>query len=316
MVLNEMIRLFIDSRRRGTGGARKKCSSKTITIYEDNLRVFEGFLLSEVKDGGITRYESIRRMHMVQFLDWLEAKESSGVWAKATVLQILRTLRTFFRWVDTDEDCQLYELRGLHRYLPAIEKNPMRNDIPQLDKLRSFKNDFNTDDTWEYRDFVATCLMLATGMRLGEVCNIKVKDVLFDQRLVVVIGKQGPRPVGLTKDILLLIKAWMKRRSTCRYAQDSEYLFVSKRAPQMTVDSFGQSFRKHRIKHGLPRITAHTMRHVFSTNFLRKGGDIEKLRLMTGHTTYETLRGYLHLAKIGSESVQKELERVNLLKEL
>jgi site-specific recombinase XerD len=316
VILNEMVRLFIDSRRRGTTGARRKCSSKTVKIYEDNLRVFENYLQTEVKDGGLTRYESIRRLHIVGFLDWLEKKESSGDWAKATALQILRTLRTFFRWVDLDEDCQLYELKGLQKYLPAIVKNPRRLDIPQLSDMRSFKNGFNTDDTWEYRDFVATGLMLSTGIRLGEVCNIKLNEVLFDQKLVVVIGKTGPRPISLSTDVLLLIKGWLKRRVNCRYAKDSEYLFVSKRASQMTVGSFGQSFRKHRIKKGLPRITAHTMRHLFATNWLNKGGDMEKLRLMTGHTSYEMLKDYLHVTKIGSKSMQKEVERVNLLKEL
>jgi site-specific recombinase XerD len=316
VVLQEMVSLFMDSRKRGTTGARRKCSKKTLDIYESNLKTFMNFLQTEVKDGGLTKYESIRRLHVTQFLDWLDTKEQSGEWAKATVLQILRTLRTFFRWVDLDEDCQLYELKGLQRYLPAIPKNPRRLDIPQNKELRSFKNSFDTDSKWGYRDYVATCLMIDTGIRLGEVCNLRVDHVLLEEKCMIVNGKTGPRPVAITGDMVRLLKGWMKRRTLCSQAKDSPYVFVSKYKPKMDVDAFGKSFRKHRSKYGLSRITAHTFRHSFCTNYLRKGGDIEKLRLMTGHTTYEMLKEYLHLAKIGGNAVQEELEKVSLLKEV
>lgn len=312
MILDEMVKLFIDSRKRGTTGAKKKCAPSTVKIYEDNLKTFMGFLQSETKDGGVTQYKSIRRLHIVQFLDWLDKKQL----AKASKLQVLGSLRTFFKWVDLDEDCELQELKGMQKWLPAIEKKPRRLDIPALKDLRSFKNNFNTDDTWEYRDYIATCLMMDTGIRLGEVCNLRLDGVKLEEKTIIVNGKQGMRLVPITNDMIRLFKGWLKRRVLCRYSEGSPYVFISKRGPQMDDNGFGKSFRKHRKKFDLPRISAHTFRHAFSTNYLRKGGDIEKLRNITGHTTYEMLKDYLHLAKLGGEEAQKELEKVSLLKEL
>ena len=313
MILQEMVSLFLDSRKRGTTGARKKCTAKTRDVYEANLKLFLGFLQAEVPGGGVGQYKSIKRTHLHQFMDWMDAKVTAGSWSRATVLQVLRTLRVFFRWVDKDEDCQEAELKGLQRYLPAIEKNPRRTDIPEVVELSKFKNSFNTDSKIGYRNYVVTCLLLDTGLRISEVCNLEMSHVLFDQKMLIVTGKTGTRPVAMTLDMIKLLKGWLKRRDQFPYASDSTFVFVSKYAPKMDAHGFAQVFRKHFGKNGLPRITAHTFRHAFCTNYLRKGGDMERLRMMTGHATYDMLREYVHAAQMGSVASQKELERVSLL---
>lgn len=316
MILTEMIALFMDSRKRGTTGARKRCSPATLKIYTDNLRVFENFLQSEVPGGGVTKYESIRRMHIVQFCDWLDARIEAGELAKASVYQVLRTIRTLFLWVDKDEDCQIQELKGYQRWLPAIPKNPRRLDIPPSVDLKKFKNSFNTDNRWGYRDYVITCLLLTNGMRLGELCNLTVDNILWAEKLLYVSGKQGARAVPVTGEMLRLLKGWLKRREGCEKAKDSPHVFISKRSAKLDVNAVGQRFRKHCKKYGLPRITAHTFRHSFCTDYLKQGGDIAKLKDITGHTTLEQLMAYTHLARLGGKSAQEELERVNRLREV
>lgn len=316
MMLEETIRLFLDSRKRGMTGARRKAQPKTMLIYESNLRCFYTYLQTEVVGGGIAKYDHIKRVHLIQFFDWMDKKQESGEWAKATLLQVLRSLRTFFRWIDLDEDCQQEGYKGLQRWLPHIEKNPRRTDIPQVSDLKAFAGSFNTANRWGYRDYVATKLMMDTGIRLGEVCNLRIDHIKLKEHQMVVTGKTGPRTVNFTKDLEVLIKGWLKRREGCVTAKESPYLFVSKYAPQMDVNGFGQRFRKHCKKYGLPRISAHSLRHSFCTNYLQKGGSIERLRLQTGHSSFEMLRDYVHLGKLGSGEAQKELEKVSLLKDV
>jgi integrase/recombinase XerD len=313
VVLEYMLKVFIDSRKRGTTGARKKCTERTLEIYRYNLGMFFDWLQ---KEHGVAGYKDIARLHIVQFLDWLEAKEAAGEWKRATTLQMLRCLRTFFRWVDKDEECQDANLRGVQRWLPMIEKCPRRTDIPQIADIKSFKNSFNTSNKWGYRNYVATCLLINNGIRIGELCNLKINDVQFEDKKLIVSGKTGTRLVPFTDDVGRLLKGWLKRRQQCGKYADSPYLFISKRSEKMDPNAFQQAFRKHRLKAGLPRISAHTFRHVFCTNYLKKGGDIAKLQTVSGHSSMQMLSEYLHLAKLGSKSVQDEMERVNLLKEL
>jgi site-specific recombinase XerD len=207
-------------------------------------------------------------------------------------------------------------LAGLQRYLPAIQANPARTDIPPNADLKKFKNAFNTSDTWGFRNYVVTCLMIDTGVRAGEVCNLKLNAIRMDERSMIVDGKTGPRLVRFTREMERLLRGWLRRRPQCGRADASEYVFVSKRGDQMDPNTIGQAFRKLRKVHSLPRISAHTFRHAFCTNFCGKDGNLERLRMLTGHRSLQTLMKYLHLSEVSSKEMGEELERVSLLKDI
>jgi integrase len=67
---------------------------------------------------------------------------------------------------------------------------------------------------------------------------------------------------------------------------------------------------------GLGGVSAHTFRHAYATNYLRKGGNMENLRVNMGHSTYDMVRRYLDLARQGSKEALAELEMVSLLKQV
>jgi site-specific recombinase XerD len=312
MTLDVMVKMFLDTRKRGVAGARRKCTAKTVKIYRDNLELFVNFVETEC---GVTAYEDVKRIHMNAFYDWMDEKVKSKRWSRSTVLQVLRSLRALFHWVDKDEDCRDENLRGIHRWLPTIEKTPRRTDMPEITDVRKFTNYFDTGNRWHYRDYVITCLMLTNGVRAGEVCNLTIDGMKLDELTLIVSGKTGTRLVPITKDMARMLKGWMKRREGTTHA-DSPYVFVSKRGPKMEVGALGMNFRRHTAKYNLPRMSPHTFRHLFCTHYLKNGGDIEKLRNITGHTSYAMLMDYLHLAKVGGQAAKDELEKVNLLKDL
>lgn len=316
MLLEEMVEMFLASRKRGDDGARKKCSPVTIEIYRRNLSIFLNYLQTETKEGGTTTYAAIKRMHIKSLVSWADEKNESGVWSRATVLQLLRALKAFFHWVDADEDCQAMELKGLQRHLPTIEKNPSRKFIPSAEQMRKFKNSFDTDNLWGYRNFVATSLMLTNGMRVGEICNLRIDQMKLDERIIIADGKTGPRLVPITNEVVRLLRGWIKRRGQGHYAVESPYVFISKRGCQMEPNGFGQAFRKHVKDNGLEKATPHTLRHFFATNYLRSGGNILRLKSITGHTSIAMLQDYVHLGDAGSKEAVDDLERYSPLKNL
>lgn len=312
MKLDYMYRLFTDSRKRGTDGARKRCGDETVSIYERNLKVFHEYMTGV----GIVDYENMKRSHVLGLMDWIRAKEQEKVWARATALQFWRCLRSFFKWVERDEDCQGEGLKSMQRFLPTIEKSPRKDYIPATVDLRKFKSAFQTRTPYGFRDYVVFCTLIETGIRNGEVCNLKVEDLLLEQRLMIVDGKRGRRPVPLTDAVVKLMRAWLKIRATTVNGKDSPYLFIAKYDPKMTVNGVGQVFRKLRAKHDLGPISPHTLRHSFATYYLQNGGSMERLRNITGHASYDILKDYLHLAQVGGTGALEELERVSVLKQL
>jgi site-specific recombinase XerD len=315
MVITEMIGMFLNSRRRGTDGAKTRASAATIFHYEYNLKKFNEYLLE--LEQPITRYESLKRRHIVDMVEWVGKNIGEGKWSKATAIAFFKCLRVFFRWVDRDEDCQIDELKGLQKYLPIIEKVPRRVFVPQPSKMRQFKNSFPTNRVTGFRDFVASSLMLTNGMRIGELCNLKIDDMKLEEKTLIANGKTGTRLVPITVDMARLLKVWMKRRAKFKKTAGSPYVFITGKLEQMTPNTFQKSFaRRRKGDDSFSGISPHTLRHIFCTLYLRAGGNMEKLRMITGHTTYEMLKDYLHLAEVGGDQMQKELEQVNPLRQV
>lgn len=74
------------------------------------------------------------------------------------------------------------------------------------------------------------------------------------------------------------------------------------------------SFRKQWENLKISRLTPHMARHVFCTYYLKNGGDIAKLKAITGHSSYQILDHYVHLAEVGGQELRDEQERVSPLK--
>jgi site-specific recombinase XerD len=76
----------------------------------------------------------------------------------------------------------------------------------------------------------------------------------------------------------------------------------------MTVASLETLFHKIRVVLGLQgSVSPHKWRHTFATSFLKRGGDLETLRILLGHTNLKTTQKYLHLSK---QDVIKNYQRI------
>lgn len=313
MLLEEVVQLFLHSRKRGTTGARKQARPQTLVYYEKTLDYFLAFM----HERGIVAYEKISKIDMLEFFDWMDKKKRADgePWSKSTKLKILRSLRAFFRFVERDEDCTTAGLRTWGKSLPVIEQTPSRKFIPATDQLKKFKAAFDTTTKEGYRDFVAFCMMLDTGARRGELAFLQVDQLKLTDKVALMPeeGKTSHRLVPLSTDLIRILRGWLKFRQ--EYAK-CDYVFVNRSGKQLTPGGFSQAFAKLRRKFGLAEITPHTLRHAFCTYYLKNGGNLAKLKMISGHSSYDVLNGYLHLAQVQGSEMQAELERVSPLRHL
>jgi site-specific recombinase XerD len=305
MTFNEVMRLFLRSRELGITRARKQATPSTIKNYQWDLRHFWEFMESK----GKSRYEQIDRGDMLDFLAWIQAQD----WAVATRLKVLRSVRALFNFIEYDEECREDGLKAWKRYLPIITKTPRRNYIPTPIELRQFKAAFDTKQRKGHRDFVAFCVMAGTGIRLGELVSLPMENLNLVEAFMLVSGKTGPRIIPLSSDLVRLLRAWLRRRDT--FAK-CNMVFVTEEGTPCSDFTIDQSFAKMRKVFKLSHITPHTLRHVFCTYYLKKGGNMAKLRAISGHSSYEQLKDYEHLAQIGGKEIREELERVNPLRQM
>ena len=184
--------------------------------------------------------------------------------------------------------------------------------------MQAFLGGFDRDLVWGLRDYTAACVMLETGARVGEICNLEESDFKWDVGLVNLDGKTGERLVPFDKErIETLIKNWLRIRP--RYATK---VFISRYGGNTTPDTFRQAFADNlknvsglRASLGKNTISCHTLRHFYCTHYLVNGGSLHNLQRITGHKDVNTLMIYVNLAN-QIPTVREEANRVSPLKSL
>lgn len=314
MLITELFESFMHSRKNGLGGAKGKATADTIDQYQRNLKHFVEFM-QDKRDR--LKYEAVSRADVRAFIEFVNTNPR---WpAESSKLTVLRVLRTLFRFVEKDEECQEEKLKSWATVLPPIPRNTSRIHIPTPKDLKTMRGKWDTSTVWGFRNFVAMSFMLGTGQRVTEICHTKMEHLQMDNGLLYVPeeGKTGSRLVPLDESLAKIVKLWLKRRAKLKGAGESPYLFIGRKGVQCNRQMFGKAFRKAQPGSVAgKRITPHTLRHSFGTYYLRNGGGTEQLRMITGHKTYEAMKGYLHLAQVGSDAAKKELEKVSPLKML
>jgi len=144
---------------------------------------------------------------------------------------------------------------------------------------------------------MAILILLRTGMRVSELSTLSLEDVEDEGDaafLKIMRGKGGkfrrvPASRRLRRELIRYLNR-MRRDTPAR-----EVLVRSDGRP-VRVETVVELFQRLRKKVGF-RVHAHKFRHKFATEYLRQGGEIERLRRILGHTTYVMVMRYVHLDK-------------------
>jgi site-specific recombinase XerD len=312
MDFDEVLTLFVRSRRSGTVTAARPARERTIYEYEYDLNKFFGWMQSK----GVKRYSEIRRTHVADFIEHyqsLDLKPSSKG-------KMFRSVRALFNFTRKDEDCRRVGLTDFTSLLPRIPKNEKNLYIPSVNTMMEFLNALDQTVMWGLRDYVVTCLILDCGVRIGEVCELTPEHIKWDSAHILVPeeGKTGTRIVPIDRETTIpLLKRWVHVRE--KFAKVPQ-LFVSKYGGKCSPNTFDQSFDEIRQATNIGKekdgnLTPHTVRHFFCTYYLVNGGSLQTLQQITGHESLETLMIYVHYANQLSV-VKAEHAKVSPLKNL
>jgi site-specific recombinase XerD len=204
----------------------------------------------------------------------------------------------FTRW-----RLQLPRRRGLPRALSASEVSSL---------LRGLSPRTHVDDTLRAaRSSTAVRLMIATGIRVGELCKLRVDDVAPDGRSFRIHGKGARDRVayvsdaGLRADLEKLVR-WHRGNGTA-----GGNLFLNRRGSPLKPQSVRAELRRYSARAGTARrITPHMLRHTAATLLIERGVDIRFVQRLLGHSSIATTEIYTH---VSDEALRTTLERADVL---
>ena len=190
-------------------------------------------------------------------------------------------------------------------YEVTLDKVLNKNQIPMRKKKKSvykvltkeeLSTFFSCVDNYKYK----TIFMLAygSGLRIGEIANLRVEDIESKKMRIFVREGKGnkERYTILSKQSLEMLRVYW---SKCRPNKRCGRIFLSETGAAITVDVIREHFRQYRKKAKLgEKVTMHTLRHCFATNLIENGATLIQVKELMGHSNIRSTMEYVHVANI------------------
>lgn len=266
-------------------------SPNTLRAYRQDLQHFakwfterneQPFTLAQFTREDVRQY--VRRLN-------------DGDAAHATVHRRLASLRALTKWAQgtnaltTDP---MRDIEGPEKQALAPKWLEKREWSALLREAEAAINSARSD-TWRWlarRNNAVTVTMLETGLRISEVCALKLADVSLSERkgaVTVLHGKGNKvRVIPLNTDARAALGDWLTLRGTA-----GEILFVGKGGEPLEEGGVRKMLQELARRADIADFTPHTLRHTFAKRLIDDGVSLEKVAALLGHSSLDTTKIYL-----------------------
>lgn len=206
-------------------------------------------------------------------------------------------------------------LRAFYKYLydkELVDKNIFKYiSLPKKEKrLPKYITNTDVDDIFNIpnintpigqRNRLILELLYGTGIRVSELCNIKLQDINYEERSIRILGKGSKERIVLYgKPCEEILKKYIEDgRNLLLNGKNNNYLIVgmNKKEKGITTRSIELIIDDIIKKAALNKnVTPHTLRHTFATHLLNEGCDILIVKELLGHSSLDTTGIYTHVS--------------------
>lgn len=273
----------------------KRLSENTVISYETDLDQFFSFYKEH------STSQEIEKVDKRTIRSWIVKLSLSNLSAKS-INRKIASLKSFFKFLVK---------RDLIKKNPSSHINSLKTGqkIPSFIKERDinflFKNIDTKEDFTGQRDLLMLELLYGTGIRISELINIKNSDINFTKKEIKVIGKRNKeRIIPLHNNAIYQTKKYLKLAEKEGYK--NQYLLFTKKGEKIYPMLINRIVKKHLstlIKS--KKYNPHLLRHTFATHILNKGGDLNSIKDLLGHSSLAATQVYTH------NSIEKLKETFN-----
>lgn len=275
-------------------------SRKTIESYGGDVK---GFLIY-MKEMGVEFRGELKRFYVTSYRNVLLEKD----FKPATINKKINSLQSF--------NYYLIEMGYMKENIINLRRDRVKIATGSEHQVEVFSEQqvnrmlFYIQDHKKVnqRDRMIIFILLLTGVRVSELCNIKMKNIDFLIGHLQVLGKGGKiREIPLKIEAVEAIKEYLVERDESKYS-DSEYLILGQRGA-IQRDAVNTLLEKHTIQGKFEKkLKPHTFRHTFCTRLINKGVALTTVSKLAGHASIETTaKFYIHCSK------EDKIKAVNML---
>ena len=268
-----MINSFISSKQ------VEGCSERTIKYYKE---IIEKFVNNFDK--------SIKQISTNEIRSYLSNYKDNSSCGSTTIDNIRRVLSSFFSWLEDEDYIIKSPVRRIHKIKTAVVVKEVLTD-ENLERLR--------DECENIRDLSLIELLISTGMRVGELVNLNISSLNFEDRSCIVLGKgTKEREVYFDAKTKLHLKEYIAKRN-----DSNEALFVSMKEPhqRLSISGIELIVRTLGMNSNINKVHPHKFRRTLATMAIDKGMPVEQVQKLLGHVKIETT---MHYALVNQSNVK------------
>lgn len=259
-------------------------SDDTIKFYRQHLRRVRDLLEEQGISTQVNRITSdiIEDNVILYQMDKLDI-------SYRTVSNRLRALRAFFNWLCTEKIIAENPMKNI-----VISKTDTNIETYSRQQIIEILRQPNLETFVGFRDYTIMTLMLDTGIRLRELVDLKMNDVILSDSQIVIWGKnQTFRRVPIQNKAKAVLKRYIKVRGV----SDVPYLFITQDDGKLSRKAVQDRIAKYGRMAGIKNVrnSPHTFRHTFAKMAVQNGANIFELQRILGHKTLDMVRVYVNL---------------------
>jgi len=264
---------------------QKNYSEYTITNYEHDILEFLAYVESEALNFKSIEYSDIRF-----FLMYLKEKKHDD---NATISRKLSSLRGFYKYL-ANEKIVKTNVFSLVNGPKKSKKLPRYFEYNELEEL-FLVPDKNTP--LGQRDLLLLEMLYATGVRVGELVNIKVRDISFSEKKILILGKGNKeRFVAFGEYCEEALKIYLNDGYKSLNKNNLDYLFLNNNGGVLTERGVRYILDKLIKETSInKKISPHMIRHSFATHLLNEGCDLLTVQKLLGHESIKATQIYTHV---------------------
>ena len=226
-----------------------------------------------------------------EIIDYFE--RCSDLLSKRSQARLLSSFRSFFDFLilegeRKDNPCDRVDSPKLGRYLPEVlsieEVEAILESVPL--------------NTWNgLRDRAILEVLYGCGLRVSELCTLKISHCYFDEGFVRIIGKGNKeRLVPIGAPAIDAVREYLASRPVPASSEAEDILFLNRFGKPLSRVSVFKMIKTQAALAGITKeISPHTFRHSFATHLVEGGADLRIVQEMLGHESVLTTEIYTHI---------------------
>ena len=284
----------------------RKYPTNTISSYTNDLNTYYSYIILKK-----INYLTINKDQIREYLKYLDQLKYS----KSTISRHLSALRNFYTF--------LLNIKAINTNPYKSIRNPKKDkklpNFLQIEELEQIFDSIETDTALGIRNRLIIELLYATGIRVSELTELKLKQIDLSNKEIRIFGKGSKERIVFFGDYAkkYLNKYLNEARDELLQGNKSDYLLINYQGGNLTRRGVEQIVndivKKAALKH---QISPHVLRHTFATDMLNNGADLKSVQELLGHESLSTTQIYTHITNERLRSVylatfprQKEKEK-------